>query len=139
MHEHPGAVDALPVEVFIGEAVGVVPAQLGGQEIVNRTALHNLWNRRAVTKGIGQPEAVGGIAELLAVVPLAPEELADHRLAGGDVAVTLHPDGAVRLVASLGDFLANALEQRGVVPADQLGVIGRALDELVFGILFHEV
>ena len=139
MGKNPGAVDALPIEGVIGELVGVVPGHFRGEEVLHVAALHNLGNSGGITEGVRQPEGVGGIAEILAGEPLAPQELADHGLAGGNVAVAFHPDAAVGLIAALLDLFLNPGEELGIVFPNDLAVISGALDKGVFRILLHEV
>ena len=133
-----GAVYAPPEKGVVGELVGIVPGHFGGQKVLDAAALHDLGNGRGVAEGVRQPEGVGQVAEVLFGEALAPEELADHGLAGGDVAVALHPDAAVGLIAALLDLFPDPLEKLGVVPPDPLAVVGGALDELVFRVLLHE-
>ena len=132
------AVDALPIEGVIGEDVGIVPIHLGGEEVVNVAALHYLRDRGAVAEGIGQPEAVGGVAEILPRETLTPEELTHHGFARGDVAVAFDPNAAVRLISALGDLLFDALKELGIIPANHIGVAGGALDEFILGVLLHK-
>ena len=139
VREHAGAVQALPVEGVIGELVGVVPGHLGGQEVFHAAALHDLGNSGGVTEGIRQPEGVGGKAEVFPGEPLAPQELAHHGFAGGDVAVAFHPNAAVGLIAALCHLFLNPLEQLGIVAADHFAVESGALHKGVLGILLHQV
>ena len=139
VRKHLCSIHALPVERGVGEAGGIVPGHFGGQEIIHAAALHNLGNGKGVTEGIRQPEAVGGIVEILAGKALAPQELAHHVLAAGQVAVAFHPYAAVGLVAAFGHRFLDAGKQLGIVAADDIAVIGGGLHEQVFGVFLHQV
>ena len=138
MGEHLGAVQALPDKAFKGEFVQVVPADLGGVEVFDLAALHDLRDVGVVAEGVGQPEAVGGIAEVFTGELLALQKLADHQLAGGDVAVAFHIYAAVGLIAALGDPLLHLRKDRGVVILHPFAVEGGGLDKPVFGVLLHQ-
>ena len=133
------AIDALPVEGIIGELVGVVPSHLGGEEVLHTAALHDLGDSSGITKGIRQPEGIGGKAEVFPGKALAPQELTHHRFAGGDIAVAFHPNAAVRLIAAFGHLFLNTAEQLGIVTADNFTMEGRALHKGVLGILLHQI
>src|SRR5699024_6657394 len=105
--EYPCAVNSLPIERIVRELVRIVPCHLGGEEVFNVAALHNLRDRSGITEGIRQPESVRGKSEILPGKALSPQELTDHRLTGSDVAVALHPDTAVWLVAPFLNLFLN--------------------------------
>ena len=138
MGEHLCAVDSLPIESIKRESVCVVPVDFGRQEIIDAAAFHYLRDSRAVAEGIGQPEAVRGEIEIFSRESLTPEELSDHRLAGGYVAVALDPHAAVGLVSALFDLLLNASEEVGIFAAQEVAVARGALDKFIFRILVHE-
>ena len=104
---HRRAVDAQPEECLIRECIGVVPAELGGEEILDTAGLQNLRQRRGITKGIRQPEGVRLIAEFLAQISLTPDELTAERLGAREVSVTLNPSRAIDLKSSLENELLN--------------------------------
>lgn len=139
MHQNPGTVNSLPDKGIVGELIGVIPGNLGGQEILHAAALHDLGQRRAVAEGVRQPESIGCVAEILPGELLPPDELADHVLAGRDIAVALDPHAAVGLVAPLCHALLDVLEQVGLHPLDDVAVVGRTLDKGVFRVLIHQV
>ena len=136
--EHLRAVQARPGEGIVGEVRGVVPGHLGGDEVVHAALLHDLGDGGGVAEGIRQPEGVGGIAEVLAGEALAPEKLADHALAAGDVAVALHVHRAVGLVAALQHLGADAPEELRIMLEQHFAVEGAGLHEAVLGILLHQ-
>lgn len=104
---HAGTVDAFPDKGFIGEAVGIVPGELGGQKSGHTKTLHNLWQGGAVAKGIRQPEYPLLLAELIPDVPGAPQKLADK----GGPAISNDMDFLHYAFAQLGSQLQATLEQ----------------------------
>ena len=138
MGEHLCAIDTLPIESIKRESVGVVPVNFSCQEIIDAAAFHYLRDSRAVAESIGQPEAIRGEVEIFSRESLTPEELSDHRLAGGYVAVALDPHAAVGLVSALFDLLLNAREEVGIFAAQEVAVARGALDKFIFRILVHE-
>ena len=112
---HLGAIDALPVEHFVGHAVGVVPAELVGDEHVEPGERHQLRQGGGIAEGIGQPDDARRDAELLLVVAHAVKDMADEGLAARDVDVGLEPERALdlELAGSLAGL--DALEQLGIV------------------------
>ena len=97
MSENLRAVDALPQEGVVGELVDVVPAQLGGHEIVHAALFADLWQGRRVAEHVGEPQDPAVHAELLPEKALAVEELPNQGFAGGKVAVGLYPHAAFGL------------------------------------------
>ncbi|MNY81639.1 hypothetical protein D3C86_2232980 [compost metagenome] len=59
-------------------AVGVVPAQLGGNEIFEARLVHDLGQVGGIAEGIGQPDGLGIDAEMLEVEAAAAHDLADQ-------------------------------------------------------------
>ena len=78
-------------------------------------------------------------AERLLEVALAVDELADERLAAGDVAVGLEPHAADRLPAALGHALLDPLEDGGIVLLDPGIGLGGGLVEGEIGVALHQV
>ena len=122
--EHLRAVYALPIECIERENVCVVPVDFSSQEIIDAAAFHYLRYGRAVAEGIGQPEAIRGEIKILSRESLTPEELSDHGLAGGYVAVALDPHAAVGLVSALTDSLLDARKEVGIFAAQEVAVAG---------------
>ena len=59
----------------MGDPVGVVPADLGGHEIIDAKTVHDLGQSGGVTKGIRQPQHVGIRIEVLFEVSTAVKKL----------------------------------------------------------------
>ena len=138
MRQHLGAVDAAPAEGVVGQAVVFVPRDLGGHEVVHVAALHDLRQRGAVAKDVGQPQHARVDAQLLAEEALAEHKLPHQRLGPAQVAVHLDPRGAGGLPASLGDALLQPRVDGRLVLAHHL-VEGRlAGHEVVGRVLLHE-
>ncbi len=95
------AVDADPVEGVVREAVELVPADLLREEGVDARPLEDLRERRRVAEHVRQPQVGLRRAEVLREPAAAQQDLAGQRLAGGDVAVRLHPHRARGLPAAL--------------------------------------
>ena len=136
--EHLTAVDALPEEGVIGQLVVLIPADLGSEELVHPGFQQNLGQGGAVAEHVRQPEDVAVHPELLLHEPLAVEDLTDQALAGGEVAVSLQPHGALHLPAALPDPLEDLLVELGGVLLDVLVELGLGGHELVFGVLLHQ-
>ena len=115
VREHARAVQPFPPEQVVGEAVGLRPRELAGEEAVDAGAAQQLRQRRGEAEAVRQPaDRVLG-AEARAEAPLAVQELAHEGLSGGHDAVGLDPHPADRLDAALGDQLGDAVQERGVV------------------------
>ena len=138
--QHARAVQSLPPEQVVREAVGLRPVQLDREEVLDPGAEQELRQGGGEAEAVGQPaDRVLG-AEARAERPLPVEELTHERLTGGHHAVGLHPHPADRLQAALGDELAHAREQlrivflqervdlRGGLVEGQLGVGVQELD-----------
>ena len=109
--EHLAAVDALPEEGVIGELVVLVPADLGGKELIHPGFPEDLGQGGAVAEHVRQP---------------------------GEVAVGLQPHGALHLPAALLDPLEDLpVELRGLLfhVLIELGLGGH---EPVLGVLLHQ-
>ena len=139
MHQNLRAVDPLPVKGIVGKYIGVVPGHLRGQEILYAAALHNLRQGGAVAEGVRQPECIRCVIKVLSCEPLAPDELAHHVLAGGDVAVALDPHAAVGLVPPLRHSLLDVLEESRIHSLYDIAVVCGALDEGIVRVLIHQV
>ena len=136
--EHLAAVDALPEEGVIGQLVVLVPADLGGKELIHPGFPEDLGQGGAVAEHVRQPEDVAVHPELLLHEPLAVEDLTDQALAGGEVAVGLQPHGALHLPAALLDPLEDLpVELRGLL-FHILVELGLGGHEPVLGVLLHQ-
>ena len=132
-----GVVVGDPVGGELG-AVGAAPAKGGrGDVLLLRAGTHehvgpDPRGRQQLGKGAGVPEGVdvvpdgGGDAEVPGQEPLTVEELAAHRLSGGQVAVRLDPLAAGDHPAPGAHQRANAVEQLGRGLHDPPVVAGRA-------------
>jgi len=116
---HLGVVDAAPEEGVVRELVELAPRNLLGEEVVAAGLPDDLRHGGGVTEHVRQPEVLHVEAEFVHVIVLAVQELADHRLAGDDVAVGFDPHAALKLPASFGDPRFDLLIEFGVVVADE--------------------
>ncbi len=112
--EHAAAVDPLPEEGVAGRLVELVPGELLGEEETDARPAHDLRERARVSEDVRVPKLATGDPELLAEEALAVEELADERLARGDVAVGLDPCPSRRHEAPLGDAPLDLFPERGM-------------------------
>ena len=133
-----GAVDAAPYEGVCREGVQVTPGHLGGVEVLDPCTLHDLGNGTVVPEGVGQPECVGTVAEILLGEPLAVQELPYHGFAAGDVAVTFHPYAAVGFIPAFGNLLTDAFKNIGVVFPHPVQMESGRLNEGVVRVELHE-
>ena len=79
--EHAGAVDALPPERRVREAVLAVPRQLLGDEAVHPAGHEHLRQPGRVAEHVGDPHLAAADAELLLEEALPEHDLAHDRLA----------------------------------------------------------
>ena len=107
------AVEALPGEDAVGELVAAVvgPVDFRRGEVFHAAASHNLRHLPGIAEHIRQPKQLALDAKLLAEEPLAVDELANQRLAAGDIRVRLDPGGAVGDDRAVGDSLLDPLVQ----------------------------
>ena len=85
-----GAVDALPEEIVVGEAVGIVPGgHFIGYKIINTGFFQDLRQDPAVSEYVRQPGIVNGDAEGFSVIKLSVEALADQAILEGGRAVRM--------------------------------------------------
>ena len=138
MAKHLAAVNSLPNEGIMLRRVYFIAIQLVCCEIPAAASQHDLGNRGIVAEGIGQPKCITGLPEVLLHEALSIQELADHRFARCDVAVTLHIDAAVDFVASLHDTHAKFLEYRRVIILQPLRMQCGGLHERKGRILSHK-
>ncbi len=115
---HPAAVDPFPGEEVVGEEVLFVPVELGREEAVDPGASQELGNPAREPEDVRQPRDRRAFAEPGFEGALPVEELADERLAAGDLGVWLDPRAADRLPAALGDALLDPLQEIGGVLLD---------------------
>jgi hypothetical protein len=121
----------------VGEAVHLVPGDLLGEEVPDPGCRQHLREAGGVPEHVGQPEVVGVDAELVAEEAPAVDDLADQRLAGGDVAVGLDPHAADHLEAPLGHPLADALPDRRVAVAHPRQLLRLGDGEAEVGVAVH--
>jgi len=91
MDEHVAPVDPVPRECVVLGLVEAIPRQLLRQETADAAFTHDLRQLAVVPEDIGVPELETAVAELPLEEPLTVQELAQERLAGGDVAIRLDP------------------------------------------------
>ena len=139
VREHLAAVDAAPDEGVVGDLVDLVPGQLGGHEIVDAAALHDLRQGAGIAEHVRQPEDAAVYAELILEKALAVHELPDEGLAGGEVGVGLHPHAAFGLPAALGHALLHARVHLGVALAQEVVEHALAGHEAVVRVLVHQL
>ncbi len=108
------AVVAVPAELRVGPAGGLVPLQLGGREVRHAGVRGQGREGRRKAERVGQPGHGRLDAEVVARPADAVRELAQQRLAAGRVRVALHPQRRDARVPAAADPRAHALEQRVV-------------------------
>ena len=138
MGEDAAAVDALPPERVVREAVDLAPRHLLGQEPGDPGLAQDLRQRGAVAEHVWQPQVGGLPAELLDEEALAVDDLAHQGLARRDVAVGLHPHAADRLELAAFDLLPDALVEAGVTVLDPRVLLGLGAGEAVLRVLVHQ-
>ena len=138
LHRDLAAVEAAPAERVVREAVELVPGDLAGDERVAVRQLQQLRQGGRVAEHVGQPQVPAVDAELLGEVLLAVEELADERLAAGDVHVAFAPGGAFGLpAAGLDELLDLGQQVRGVLLQPLVGLRAGLLEDPV-GVLLQQ-
>ena len=108
------AVDALPDERVMRQLSELVVGELLGQKAVHAGSAEDLWQLAVEAERVGKPSLGAAAAELLLEEPLADDELANVRLAGGQVAVGLDPGAADRQPPASLCVPLDAREQRRV-------------------------
>ena len=88
---HPAAVDPFPGEEVEREEVVLVPVELDGEEAVDPGAAQKLRDAAGEPEDIRQPGDRRALAEPGFEVALPVEELADERLAAGDLCSPARP------------------------------------------------
>src|SRR5271167_3093775 len=89
VRQHAAAVETLPPEEVVGEAVGLRPIDLDGEEAVNAALSQQLRQRRREAETVGQPADLVPHAEGAFEIALSVEDLAGETLAGGHIGVWL--------------------------------------------------
>ena len=136
---HAGAVDALPEEVVVGEAVGIVPGgHLVGDEVIHAALFQDLRQDPAVAEHVRQPGVVDGLAEGTAKEVLTIEQLTNQALGSRHVAVRLHIHGAHRLEAALGHLLLQLREQLGIILLQRFIGVGLGVGVAELRVLIQE-
>ena len=138
MGEHPGAVDALPPERRVREAVGAVPRQLLGDEAAHAAGGEHLRQPGRVAEHVGDPHLAAPTAEVLLEVALAVDDLADDALAGRQVHVRLDPHPADRHPLPVGDLVDDAGEQLRLALGDPRVLLRLRAREPVVGLGVHQ-
>ena len=96
--------------------VGIVPAQLAGDKILQPRLVHHLRQVGRIAECIGQPDRLGVNTKLFDVETAAAHDLPDQRLARDDIDVRLHPHGALNFeLARFDAFLETAPDLRIVL------------------------
>ncbi len=140
MDQHPAAVDPLPPEAVVGQAIVLIPADLDGHKIFQAGLLDQLRQRPRVSKDVRQPEH-GGIsvgAKVLAEKTAAQQKLARQRFGSAQIAVGFNPHAADGLPAPLRHALFDRLQQLRVILPHIVVKLGLALGEMVVGELLHQ-
>src|SRR5690554_1004677 len=116
MSQHPRAIQTLPPERLIRQAVELVPANLVRDEVSNAGARDQLRQRPGITKRVGQPENRRlDVAKALPEISPAKQKLPHQRFGPAGVAIRLDPRTADHFPAALGHALADLFEQRGLI------------------------
>ena len=138
VREDAGAVEALPPERVVREAVGGVPGDLLGEEPLRTRQRDELGQGGGVAERVGQPHLAGLDAELVEEEPLAVVQLPGEGLAAGHVGVGLDPHAAHGHEAALAHPVDHPGPDLGAVllePGELLGR-GHGVDEL--GVVVHQ-
>ena len=122
MDQDARAIQALPPERVVREAVVLAPAELGREKVLQAGLLDELRQAPGISKDVGQPEHRR--PSLLAKMPLkeghAQQELPDQGLTSGEVAVGLDPGTAHRLPPACLHLLPDGLKESRIVLADHV-------------------
>ena len=121
--EDLSTVQTPPTEHIVGHGVGLVPADLGGDEAVHTGLLQDLGQGGGVAEHVGQEKHLIFLAEFLFKKVFPLQDLADKALTACKVTVALHPHGAFHFPAAFcypffdflilfRTFLFNGLVQR---------------------------
>ena len=136
--EDLSTVQTPPTEHIVGHGVGLVPADLRGNETINAGLLQNLGQSSGVAEYIGQPQHLALHTEFLLEEPFAEENLANQGFAGGQIAVCLDPHGAFHFPAAGGNHLLHFLIGLGAFFLQIFVQLGLGGHELIFGVLLHQ-
>jgi hypothetical protein len=99
----------------VREVVDLVPRDLLREEPARAREPRELRQRRGVAERVRQPDLLAPVPERLVEVGSALDQLADHRLAAGQVGIGLHPHAAD------GNHVAS--RHGGLQPGEQLGLV----------------
>ena len=136
--QHPCAVDALPPEQLVGQAVILVPADLRRDEPVQAGLSDQLRQRAGEAERVGQPHHRRlGLAEFVAKILPAEQELARQRFRARCVAIGLDPGAAHHLPAPVLYALFDAVEDLRIILFGVFVELGLALGEDVVGVVVH--
>ncbi len=99
------AIQSLPPERVVGEAVVLVPTEFDREKIIQPGLFDQLRQRPGITENIRQPEdrRFDRGAKMLAETTAPEQELARERLSAAQVAIGLDPHPANRLPAAFSD------------------------------------
>ena len=104
---HLRSVHSLPCEIMIGETFPVIaaPKYFLCHQIFYAEACQDLGKRRAIAKGIRQPEHIAFHPQDLLIVPLAMQQLTYQGFSSGEIGIRLHPHGPISNPVSLFDCI----------------------------------
>ena len=136
--EHASAVEPLPPERVVREAVGRVPRQLLRHEPAHAARRVELRHRRRVAEHVRDPDLAAPASEPRLEVALAVHDLAGEALAGRQVHVGFDPHAADGDPLTAVDLDVDPLEQVGFVVLDPRVLLGLRAGEPVLGILVHQ-
>ena len=138
MRDDRAAVDAPPLKGVVGQHVLIVPADLCRDEGVDLALLEDLRQSGGIAEHVRQPQICAFVAELLLKEARAVQELAHHRLARNQIAVSLDPHTARGLPAALRGAAADMFEDLRIIVLDVIVLLRLRVQENVIGILVHQ-
>ena len=134
-----GAVQPLPPEAVVRQAVVLIPTQLRSHEVLQAGLHDQLGECPGEAERVGQPEnGRFGLAEAFAEVVAPQQELPDQGFSTGQVTVGLDPHAAGHFPAILCDTLPDLIEEVGVILGDVAVELGLTLGEVEAGELLHQ-
>ncbi len=139
MGQHPGAVQPLPPEAVVGQAVVLAPADLDREEVFQPGLLDQLGQVPGIAEDVGQPQhGRNPVAKMAAEERLAQQELARQGFRPADVAVCLDPHAAQWFPAPLRHPRFDLAKESRVIPAHKLIKLGLALGKMIGRKLLHQ-
>ena len=134
-----GAVDSFPQEGIVGHHVGIVPADLGGDEPIHTALAEDLGQGGGIAEHVGQPQDVVIYAELFLEEALPVQDLSNKALTRAEVTVSLDPHGAIAFPSAVLDVLSDLLIQLGSLLLEVLIQEGLGGHELILRVLSHQL